>query len=190
MEINSLFYAIEGLDGVGKTTLVNNLKNRGFDTFKSPPKLYNSIRKDLHSLKESSFFYYLSSLSYVLEVEARNSRNFFVDRYIFSTITQYVSSLEEPSIKSSNELFQGFSKFIPFPTITFFIDLDYQTRINRIAGRTKQEKLLDNSSLNYHNFWTQAIHDYSFSRKIILDGNLSEDELVEIVILNIKEFFE
>jgi thymidylate kinase len=171
------FYVIEGLDGVGKTTLIKNLEKNGFTTYKTPPKLYETIRGELHGLREASLFYYLSSLAYTLEVEAENSRDFFLDRYIFSTITQYVSNTTR-SIKEFNRLFERLSSLIEFPAITFFIDLDYKRRIERIKGRTVEEKALDNESKSYNDFWIQAIREYNFSRKVILDGTKTEDELL------------
>ncbi len=171
------FYAIEGLDGVGKTTLINNLNKKGFITYKTPPKLYENTRKELHNLKEASLFYYLSSLSYTLEVEAKNSNNFILDRYIFSTITQYISNTTK-SVTDFKNLFKMFFQLIPLPNITFFIELDYETRMKRINNRLASEKTLDNKNKKYNDFWIQAIKEYNFSNKVILDGTKTEDELV------------
>jgi len=175
------FYAVEGLDGVGKTTLTKNLENKGFRIYKTPPILYEKIRKDLHGLKEASLFYYLSSLSYTLEVEAKNDTNFILDRYIFSTITQYISNTTN-SIDDFKLLFTKFSSLIQFPTITFFIDLNYKTRMDRIKDRTLVERMLDNEDKKYNDFWIEAIKEYNFSKKVILDGQKTEEELVKEVL--------
>jgi len=180
------FYALEGLDGVGKTTLAKNLSDAGYSVYKTPPKKYEFLRKEIHNLKETSLFYYMSSIAYVLEVEASDKNNFFLDRYIFSTLTQYISNTTI-SIEDLKNLFNLFSPKIQFPTITFFINLNYEERMKRIKNRTLDEKLLDNENRQYNDFWIEAMNEYDYSKKIILDGTKSEQELVKEVISYMKD---
>lgn len=181
------FYAVEGLDGVGKSTLVKNLADIGYATFKTPSIKYQNIRSEIHTLDKSSFFYYLSSVAFVTEKEGLGLKDFFVDRYLFSSITQYVSKTSNPTVCEFNKYFSLFKDFFILPTITFFITLDYEDRMSRIADRKDNEKVFDNCNIEYDNFWRQCINTYSYSNKIILDGQLSEDALLESVISHIKD---
>lgn len=184
--MKKIFFAIEGLDGAGKTTLVNNLSENGFKSLKTPPELYEVIRKKIHPLKEASLFYYLSSLCFALEVEAKDENNFILDRYFFSTITHYVANNKNCSEKEFYRIFHKLEEFITFPEITFFIQLDFETRIKRISSRSTKEKELDNVTRKYNDFWVNCMNKYDLSEKIILNGNKTEFDLTSEVISAIK----
>lgn len=179
------FFAIEGLDGVGKSTLIANLSNIGYQTLKTPAEIYKHIRKDIHDLDVSSLFYYLSSVAYAIEKDSDGLNDFFIDRYLFSSITQYLSK-KDSDINDFERYFSAFKDFFSMPTVTFFITLDYDIRIERIKNRTNDEKLLDNISIKYDQFWSQCINSYSFSDKVIIDGRLSKEQIVDNVISHIQ----
>jgi thymidylate kinase len=175
------FYAIEGLDGVGKTTLIQNLENQGLATYKTPNKIFSIIRKELHNLNKSSLFFYLSSLAFLFEKEIKNNNLFFVDRYLFSTIGNfaYKNNLLDEEI---NELFYIFYKFFPVPKLTIFLVLDYNERIKRINIRNQNENNLDNLKKSYNDYIMRMIHNYKYSPKIIIDANKKEKEIITEVL--------
>ena len=174
------FYAIEGLDGVGKTTLINNLSKKGFYTYKTPSDEYSCLRSKLHNLNKSSFFFYLSSLAYLFENDIRHTNEFFVDRYLFSTIGNY-SFRNNLSMKEINRLFDEFYKFLPQPALTIFLVLDYKERVRRIKMRNLKEKNFDNLDINYNNYIVNMIEKYKFP-KIIINAKKNENEILDEVI--------
>lgn len=186
--MKKVFFAVEGLDGAGKTTLVKNLSDNGFKSLKTPSVIYGKIRKIIHPLKEASLFYYLSSLCFALEVEARNENNFILDRYFFSTITHYVANNKNCSEKEFYRLFHKLEEFITFPEVTFFIQLDFESRVKRISNRSANEKELDNTTREYNDFWVNCMNKYDLSKKIILNGNKTEEDLTKEVISIIKKY--
>jgi len=179
------FYAIEGLDGVGKTTLINNLSKKGFSTYKTPSNEYSCLRSKLHSLNKSSFFFYLSSLAYLFENDIKHTNKFFVDRYLFSTIGNY-SFRNNLSMKKVNRLFDEFYQFLPQPMLTIFLVLDYEERIKRIKLRNLKEKNFDNLDINYNNYILDMIECYKFP-KIIIDAKKNENEILDKVIKIVDE---
>lgn len=176
------FYAIEGLDGVGKTTLIKNLSKKRFTTYKTPDDEYSCLRNKLHNLNRSSFFFYLSSLAYLFENHnLKDTNEFFVDRYLFSTIGNYAFR-NDLSMEEVNNLFNEFYKFLPRPELTIFLVLDYEERIKRIKMRNlKQEENLDNLDINYNNFILNMIENYKFP-KIIINAKKAENELLNEVL--------
>lgn len=178
------FFAIEGLDGVGKTTLINNLLKYGYKGYKAPSENFLFLKKDINSLVETNFLYYITAFSYILEVESSKEERFFMDRYIFSSIVKYVYKTTQ-SPKDFEKLLNSFSNLIPLPTITFFIDLDYDKRIKRILDRNLKDSS-DNLTIEYDIFWNKLKGHYSHSNKIItVNGNQSEEAILEDILCEI-----
>jgi len=177
------FYAIEGLDGVGKTTLINNISKKGFKTFKTPNNIYSELRKELHYLNKSSLFFYLSSLAFLFEKEIDTQvNNFFVDRYLFSTIANYAYK-NNLSMKEVSELFEIFYNFLPKPEYTFFLVLDYEKRVERIKKRNLIEKNnFDDLNKNYNDYILKMIFSYNSSPKIIIEADKPEETLLDEVL--------
>ena len=180
------FYAIEGLDGVGKTTLGINIRNLGYNVYKTPDEEFSCLRRKLHSLNKSSLFFYLSSLAFLFEKRIKNKNNipFFVDRYLFSTISEF-SYKNKLSINEVNWLFETFYNFLPKPKLTIFLVLDYEKRIERIKKREIASEF-DNLKKDYDKYINRMIYSYQTSPKVIIKADKEETYVLEEVLRKIS----
>ncbi len=180
------FYAIEGLDGVGKTTLGINIRNLGYNVYKTPDEEFSCLRRKLHSLSKSSLFFYLSSLAFLFEKRIKNKNNvpFFVDRYLFSTISEF-SYKNKLSINEINWLFETFYNFLPKPKLTIFLVLDYEKRIERIKKREITSEF-DNLEKDYDKYINRMIDSYKISPKVIIKADKEEIYVLEEVLKKIS----
>jgi len=172
------FFVFEGLDGVGKTTLLENLQKDGYEVFVNPTEIHKGIRTKLHNKGKASLFYYLSSNAYIIEEQAKNKNNFLIDRYITSSFIADLYNDGKYKYNDFEKLFKTFSPFFKLPKITFFLTLDEDLRLKRIKDRNDSNNY-DQLDKNYSLLWDDVIQNYNFSKKVIIDANKSELELVE-----------
>ena len=114
------FIVIEGLDGVGKTTVSNLLAKRlGGVAYKTPPNIFQKIRKVI-SLKNPKFRFYFFLLSlFLASIEIsilKRKQHVICDRYLYSTIAYHKAA--------SVNVFSRFSfwkRFILRPDKCFYL---------------------------------------------------------------------
>ncbi|AJA90569.1 thymidylate kinase [Borreliella chilensis] len=144
------FYCIEGIDGSGKTSIINKLKtlcnneSRYFFT-KEPSSgiIGKMIREQLinftNPLNESTFAYlyaadrhdHLYKKGGILEVLKTKSTKIITDRYLFS------------SIAYQGKLGYELNKNFPLPEKVFFIKTDPNTAYKRIQKNRIQSDLFE-----------------------------------------------
>jgi len=182
-----MFFVFEGLDGVGKTTLLNSLEKKGFRIYHSPVAPYDKIRKSIHNKGDiSSFFFYLSANSYI--IENNENKIFLLDRYIVSSLIAYLFTKNKYLYKDFLTLYKKFEVFFKLPTLTFFLKLDENTRLSRLKERENNE--FDEIDINYTKLWNEVINHYDLSKKILIDANCSEQTLVEEVLFHLNKYIK
>ena len=153
-----MLVAICGIDGSGKTTLINLLKDyfenhRKEDVYitKQPTDFYRRYDRFRQYINrevniESSIIYELALLSatdklrhYEMEIRPNMDKIIFCDRYVFSAYAYFLAR----GIKDINWLTE-INKLLPLPDITIYIDVDVQQAYQRILSRdgkyTKKEE--------------------------------------------------
>jgi dTMP kinase len=148
------FIAIEGIDGVGKTTvseiLARLLHGRKLRT---PPKLFGRTGRliDLQPTDPSTLLYYLSSVVWV-SARARElvkSRPVICDRYLDSTIVYH-------SVYGNAELCRRVVKELPIlaPDLTVHLTANKEARESRLETRggalSFSERLFQDKAIAEH----------------------------------------
>ncbi|WP_044052013.1 dTMP kinase [Borreliella afzelii] len=144
------FYCIEGIDGSGKTSIINKLKtickNESRYYFTKEPSsgiIGEMIKEQLmnfkNPLKESTFAYlyaadrhdHLYKKGGILEILNTKSTKIITDRYLFS------------SIAYQGKLGYELNKNFPLPEKVFFIKIDPKIAYERIQKNRTQSDLFE-----------------------------------------------
>lgn len=151
------FVVIEGVDGVGKTTLARKLEEEcGYYYLYTMPIPFKKIRSELESLQypDARFFFYLTCvIAFQRELCALLNEGYkvVVDRYVYSTIVMHNAMGVNVECVNIKEL------PIMTPDISILLTCDSYERNKRILSRglEKQEyirtkgPMLDRAQLNF-----------------------------------------
>lgn len=146
-ELANLF-AIEGLDGVGKSTIVKGLAERHFTILATPPASFKRIRPLFeHADLRLRFLYYLLGV-YSAGNQARRVPSWekvFSDRYLLTTLSAH-EAMGLPVCWI--DLCKPIIHKIAIPANTFFITCDETERMRRMTERGANAVDLSNLRIN------------------------------------------
>lgn len=195
--------SFEGIDGVGKSTVVdevfNKLSIKGYNVYllRDPgsseigEQLRDIIKSDIPRSKLTNLFLYLTArLELVSEIESsKNDYDYILlDRYVDSTVAYqgYGQDIDLSIIESLNNILLDNHKYLP--DRTYYLFLDEKTRLERL---TKRQEELDNIDTN-HEFLSKVKKGYEslLDDKRILslkntDSKITADIIVDDIINNI-----
>lgn len=148
--------AVEGIDGAGKTTLINNLKR---DLVKNGKKVHVlkpivetpsglAVRKYLEG-KEYTFssrnhliYSYLTAMLECMDFvnkireEADNNTIVILDRWLFSTyIYGFIGYTADNSLETFKKMLESYSELVDKIDLTLLVDLDVDIALERIKAR-------------------------------------------------------
>ena len=135
-------YVIEGLDGVGKTTLAQGLAERLNGTYiKSPPKELMAQKQRFEgNLADIARFQFYMGGNYMLSEQIREGRfqkPLFIDRFFFSTIAVHQPLIQENLLKKVN------LRRLVIPEAVFYLYANPDERIRRMAEKGGAETATD-----------------------------------------------
>lgn len=185
-EDGNMLICVEGMDGVGKSTIAGDISQllnipiiekpinsllmlEGNQSYKIKEKIYDDYSENIQAI------YYLMGYLSALELATKN--DIILDRGFLSTY--YFSYCE----KNSN-LFDFFAENYGFPDLTIIIYASITERIRRIKNRDKNDYDLKKERL-YVDDYTKifnAIERYSIPSVVINTERLSETEVVNLVV--------
>lgn len=186
MNRRRLFIAIEGADGVGKTTIANLLCQRlGADYQKTPPRIFkwtaNLIDK-LHNPELEAIGYFILATITSLTISLRLQwQSVVADKYILTTIVAQ-TCLGGRLIKLLKKIRYN---FIRKPDHTFCLVVnDYDELKRRLNNRGK----LDANDEQMLPYWLNVQSSYTtFPEVIIIDvTHLSPHEILAIIMNYLK----
>lgn len=198
-----MFITFEGGEGTGKTTLIKNV----FDNLKSTYKIKTTrepggsmiaeaIRDIILNPKYEGVTPYTEALllaasraqhlDEVILPHLKDGEIVLCDRYIDSSLAYqgYARDLGLDFVLSINKYATQH-----MPDLTFYIDLDPNIGIKRIKGRTKYDRL-DQESEAFHDKvrlgYLKLIKLYP-NRIVKIDGNDTIDNITNLIVKTIKE---
>ncbi|RHZ35657.1 dTMP kinase [endosymbiont GvMRE of Glomus versiforme] len=204
----SLLITIEGIDGSGKTTLINNLKKSGelnllthnWRDTELGQKIWHLLNeaKGKDSLPSNWSYIFLILTAFdelikkIIKPNLQENKVVIIDRYIDSTLVYQgleggtgANVVQEVAKKTIN---------LPMPDITFILDIDprkAQTRLKKRQEETGEYSNWDKLDLEFH----QRIRNYylelkkQFPERIyIVNANQSETEILAEVKSLIEPF--
>lgn len=182
------FIVVEGLDGSGKTTLIENIVN-SLDRVISVKSLIDILprgkcirecigNKEHYGNDLSIALLYLSETTRVkdiIEEYLKNGVDIIVDRWFYSTMA-YTNN-------KYIDIIDNVSKYLPNIDMTIYVDVDIDTIVKRLSNKLGEDVFTNKDKLvNVGNCYKEL----KMSNQIIFNNNF-EDDSYEINYNNLIE---
>jgi len=178
------FYALEGLDGVGKSTVRDLLNQRGYVILKTPPSSFPIERSvyDNFEVMPRFLFFLMGVMQAGNEAEKISTdRAVICDRYLLTTVAAHEAMGLSYSFLSS---ILPLLKETPVPKNTFLLIASEEERIRRLTLRGANEIDIANLKINSQIF--QGYKKWS----LILGHKLSEVDTTCLPPKQVAEYIE
>jgi dTMP kinase len=189
MSKNHKLIVIEGIDGVGKTTLCRELKsallNQGqsviwFEEIENPDSIFNSMKKNIKKTVslETQFYFYLASAINKSETifSLLENHSVICDRYIYSTYAYHVAKGMSVTNMPPMSILP-----VRLPDLCYQLVLDESERQQRIRNRKNND--IDDFEIKIPESHIDKFERYLFSCNLpILNSILSQNELVNLIL--------
>jgi len=142
------FFALEGLDGVGKSTVRDSLGERGYAILKTPTEEISSLRHVFENQDtRARFLFYLTSVVLAGEKARELSihETTVCDRYLLTTVAAHdAMGMDRELITACMPII----KRVPVPNVTFVLTADEDTRLERMYRRGANSVDIANLQIN------------------------------------------
>lgn len=208
------FITIEGIDGAGKTTIIEELKKRFFDKkqnkyfFKNIEIIFtrepgNSGNDFLLKTRDLIVNYEILPITELFLLQANRAEHIqkfilpilkdhkiiICDRFIDSTFAyQGLKGISDQDIIKTNQL----ATLGVNPSTTYLIDLDPKKAQKRIKNNKRIINKFDQYDLDFHNKIRKRYLDLANKEKerfVLLDGNKKILQIAEMIIKDLNQKF-
>lgn len=176
--------AVEGMDGVGKTTVAKTFANLyGFEYIEKPIMFIlenlekvcaENVLENMYKCKDKFIKTWFFALGNLYAIKKNKGKDIILDRHY---VSNYILNSDENSKKIYNLLIDEIGK----PDITIVLHANIETRISRIKQRNANDKDLLDKDIYSENLKkiTSFMKEYNFNYEIIDTSNLNIQEVVE-----------
>lgn len=199
-----ILITFEGIDGSGKTTIINKIRNNKIIQSlnpiftKEPNELYetyNLLKSSLHITNIDpivELFLFMANhaehINNIIKPNIENKKIIFCDRYIDSRCAYQGATLSD-IIKNPIEYISSIHKnWSIIPNLTFFVNVNISTSIYRCNKRNKLDKFETEKFLKIVDTNFKKIINSDPKRFIVLDGTKNIDDLEKIVIDSVLKY--
>jgi len=184
---NERFIAIEGLDGVGKSTVVEELRKMGYSTLTTPPEIFKKVRpffedKDVRV----RFLYYLMGVRHAgKQVCGMQAEEKVVsDRYLLTTLSAHEAMGLPPSWLT---LCKPLIRSVEKPSNTFLITCDEEERLRRMydrgANKVDERNLeINDQIISGYMRWSQEL---GHTLTVVDSTNLLPQDVADVIDLSV-----
>lgn len=140
-----MLYAIEGLDGSGKSSVINLLREDNEVVFKTPPMDIERYREEFDKKTiEERFDFYMAGVAMVSAgAIIYPAKRVFCDRYVLTTL-----SAHEAMGKKIGTFDILLAKTVLSPKKTFLLTVSEEKRMDRLEKRGANATDVANNSIN------------------------------------------
>lgn len=198
-----MFITFEGGEGTGKTTLIHrvfeSLKNQ-YDIIKTREPGGSPVAEIIRDVVLSPEYKRITARTEALLIAAARAQH--LDDKIIPALEQGKIVLCDRYLDSSLA-YQAVARQLGFdfvlainqyatehmPDLTFYIDLEPEVGMARIAKRIKYDRL-DQETIAYHHLVRQGYQEVMKrypKRVVVIDGTMSIDEITKVILEKIKE---
>lgn len=192
METIKGFYALEGLDGVGKSTVRDLLEMEGLAIFRTPPEEFKKFRNvfDNQDLRVRFLFYLASVIKVGVDIKDLRVREETVDvvcdRYLLSTIASHEAMGMNGDFLA---LMMPIVNSVPKPEKMFLLVAEEDVRIRRMLERGANDNDIKNLKINSkllvgYRKWAKQ---FNYDLVEIDTTSLSKEDVRDEIINQIKE---
>ncbi|XP_028393221.1 UMP-CMP kinase 2, mitochondrial-like [Dendronephthya gigantea] len=192
------FIVVEGLDGVGKSTLVQNLAKRiSAEIFHTPPEIIGNYREAMVKQCQPVCRAFYSLGNYLIAEDIKDlltTKPVVLDRYWHSSAS-YAIALEgkcgsEENIPAKGHTIYQWPRDLLKPSAVIFLDLNESERAQRMNKRGEEETK-EELQLRFCQFLrkrlVQAYKNMENPNCIIIDASKSREEVCDDVISELKK---
>lgn len=181
-----MLFVIEGLDGVGKSTLKNGLAKNGYLTYATPPEEFRVRRAEIDEVAspDEQYKFYLESVKAASEALKKLliiNENIFVDRYWLTTLVYH-------SLKGVVVNPDDFHDIIK-PDFTFFLTVNYQEQQSRLfkRGLSTNDKEMQGRYLDLTSSYNHFLVNLEKNYEVIDTSDISSEDLLAHVLAKAKD---
>lgn len=192
-----IFITFEGIDGSGKSTVIEKLKQKYPNQFlflREPggTNISEELRNILLKERDEEVSNIAEMLIYaasrqqlneeIIKPTLKQGKNIICDRYVDSSIAYQGVNVDKDFITTINQ-------FSEKPDLTFYFKISVEEAMNRMNARNEKDRL-ENKSESYFN---NVIGNYNDlikqdeNRFIVVDGSKTKDQVFDFVEKELKE---
>lgn len=182
-----MIIAIEGMDGVGKTTIANYISKKYNFTFIDKPIKYiygkdnNIISNELNKLLDSIYKYndpiiktWFFGLGNLLCIRNHQNKNIIIDRH-------YVSNYFWNSDEECKPIYDAMFNIIGKPNLTIILHAEYKELLKRIKSRNINDPDLLSIEENGLNKMVEFVEKNKINYEIVDTTNKSIKDVEKII---------